>query len=194
VTLPKLVLARHGETEWSATGKHTSVTDVPLLESGRRDAERLGARLAGREFALVLTSPRERARETARLSGLGDAAQVDDDLVEVDYGEYEGRTTPEIREERPGWSVWTDGSPDGETVEEVGVRADRVIERALAAGGDVAVFAHGHLLRILAARWIGLPADYGGHLALSTGSYSELGFERERRVIWVWNDVGHRSS
>jgi probable phosphoglycerate mutase len=189
---PKLLLVRHGETEWSATGKHTSVTDVPLLESGRRDAERLRERLAGRAFALVLTSPRARARDTCRLAGLGDAAQVDDDLAEVDYGEYEGRTTPEIREERPGWSVWSDGSPGGETVDQVGVRADRVIDRALAAGGDVALFAHGHLLRVLAARWIGLPATYGGHLGLSTGSLSELGFERERRVIWVWNDVAHR--
>jgi broad specificity phosphatase PhoE len=191
VTLPKLVLARHGETEWSATGKHTSITDVPLLESGRRDAERLGERLAGRAFALVLTSPRTRARETARLAGFPDA-QVDDDLAEVDYGAYEGRTTPEIREDVPGWSVWSDSSPGGETVDEVGARADRVIERALAAGGDVALFAHGHLLRILAARWIELPAAYGGHLALATGSLSELGFERERRVIWVWNDVAHR--
>jgi broad specificity phosphatase PhoE len=192
VTLPKLVLARHGETEWSATGKHTSTTDVPLLESGRRDAEGLGARLAGREFALVLTSPRVRARETCALAGLGDAAEVDEDLAEFAYGEYEGRTTPEIREERPGWSVWTDNAPGGETVEQVGARADRVIERALAAGGDVALFAHGHLLRVLAARWIGLPAAYGGHLALSTGSLSELGFERERRAIWIWNDTSHR--
>jgi broad specificity phosphatase PhoE len=191
VTLPKLVLVRHGETEWSASGQHTSVTDVPLLESGRRDALRLGERLAGRDFALVLTSPRARARVTAELAGLGDRAQLDEDLAEWDYGEYEGRTTPEIREQRPGWSVWTDGVPGGETVEQVGERADRVIERASAAGGDVALFAHGHLLRVLAARWIGLSAVYGGHLALSTGSLSELGFERERRVIWVWNDVGH---
>jgi broad specificity phosphatase PhoE len=191
VTLPKVVLARHGETEWSATGKHTSVTDVPLNEVGRRAAERLGERLAGREFALVLTSPRARARETCELAGFGAAAQVDDDLVEFDYGEYEGRTTPEIREEVPGWSVWRDGSPGGETAEQVGARADRVIERALAAGGDVALFAHGHLLRVLGARWIGLPAVAGGNLALSTGSLCELGFERERRAIWVWNDTSH---
>jgi broad specificity phosphatase PhoE len=191
VTLPKLVLARHGETDWSATMKHTSVTDVPLLEAGRRDAEGLGQRLAGREFALVVTSPRARARDTAALAGFPDA-QVDDDLAEFEYGEYEGLTTAEIREDRPGWSVWSDGAPGGETAEQVGVRADRVIERALAADGDVALFAHGHLLRVLAARWIGLPADYGGHLALSTGSLSELGFERERRVIWIWNDTAHR--
>jgi broad specificity phosphatase PhoE len=191
VTLPNLVLARHGETEWSASGKHTSVTDVPLLESGRRDARLLGERLAGREFALVLTSPRARARDTCELVGLGDGAVVDEDLVEVDYGSYEGLTTAEIREERPGWSVWSDGSPGGETVQQVGVRADRVIARALDAGGDVALFAHGHLLRILAARWIGLDAVYGGNLGLSTGSVSELGFERERRVVWVWNDTAH---
>jgi broad specificity phosphatase PhoE len=189
--MARIVLIRHGETEWSASGKHTSVTDVPLLESGRRDAERLRERLAGREFALVLSSPRARARETAALAGL--SAEVDEDLVEFDYGSYEGRTTPEIREERPGWSVWADGAPGGESAEQVGARADRVIARAVAAGGDVAVFAHGHLLRILAARWIGLAATYGGHLALDTGSVSELGFERERRAIWLWNDTSHLS-
>ena len=186
-----IVLVRHGETEWSATGKHTSTTDVPLLESGRRDAERLRERLAGRGFALVLSSPRARARETAALAGLGDGAQVVEDLAEFAYGEYEGLTTPEIRATRPGWSVWIDGAPGGETAEQVGVRADRVIERALAAGGDAAVFAHGHLLRVLAARYIGLSASHGGNLALSTGSVSELGFERERRVIRLWNDTGH---
>ena len=187
-----VVLVRHGETEWSASGKHTSVTDVPLLESGRRDAERLRERLAGRDFGLVLTSPRARARDTAVLAGLGEAAEVDEDLVEIDYGEYEGLTTPEIRESRPGWSVWEDGSPGGETVDEAGVRAVRLIERALAADGDVALFAHGHLLRILGARWIGLPALAGGNLLLHTGSVSELGFERERRAIVSWNDTSHR--
>jgi broad specificity phosphatase PhoE len=188
-----VVLVRHGETEWSASGKHTSVTDVPLLDSGRRDAERLRERLAGREFALVLTSPRARARATAELAGFGDVAEVDEDLVEVDYGEYEGLTTPEIRADRPGWSVWEHGSPAGETVDDVGRRADRVIERALAADGDAAVFAHGHLLRILAARWLGLPAAFGGQLLLSTGSVSELGFERERRAIALWNDTSHHA-
>jgi broad specificity phosphatase PhoE len=185
-----LVLIRHGETEWSASGKHTSVTDVPLTGAGRRDAELLRARLAPRDFALVLSSPRARARQTAALAGL--VPTLDDDLVEFDYGDYEGRTTPEIREEWPGWSVWADGAPGGETAEQVGERADRVIERALTADGDVAAFAHGHLLRVLAARWIGLAATYGGHLALDTGSLSELGFERERRVIWLWNDTSHR--
>jgi len=186
-----IVLVRHGETEWSATGKHTSTTDVPLLDSGRRDAERLRERLAGRDFALVLTSPYIRSRETASLAGLGANAQVDEDLAEFKYGDYEGLTTPEIRKTRPGWSVWTDGAPGGETAGQVGARADRVIERALGADGDVAVFAHGHLLRVLGARYIDLPANHGGRLALSTGSVSELGFERERRVISLWNDTSH---
>ena len=188
---PTLILVRHGETEWSATGKHTGVTDVPLTDAGRRHAEELRERLAGRSFALVLTSPRQRARETCRLAGLGDAAQIEPDLVEFDYGEYEGRTTPEIRVEVPGWSVWRDGSPGGETAEQVGARADRVIARALAAGGDVALFAHGHLLRVLGARWIGLPAIAGGNLGLHTGAVCELGYERERRAIWRWNETSH---
>jgi broad specificity phosphatase PhoE len=187
----RIFLVRHGETEWAASGKHTSVTDIPLLDSGRRDAELLRERLQAYDFALVLASPRQRARVTAELAGLGDVLELDEDLVEVDYGEYEGLTTPEIRERRPGWSVWEHGSPAGETVDDVGVRADRVIERALAADGDVALFAHGHLLRILGARWIGLPAAYGGNLLLSTGSLCELGFERERRAIWLWNDTTH---
>jgi broad specificity phosphatase PhoE len=186
-----VLLARHGETEWSASGRHTSRTDVPLTEAGRRDAVRLGERLAGRDFALVLTSPRRRSRETCALAGLAPGAVVDDDLVEWDYGEYEGLTTPGIRETRPGWSVWSDSTPGGETADEVGARADRVIARALAAGGDVALFAHGHLLRVLGARWIGLPPAGGGHLALSTGAVCELGFERERRAIWAWNETSH---
>ena len=186
-----VVLIRHGATEWSVTGKHTSFTDVPLTSSGRRDAERVSERLARREFDLVLTSPRSRARVTAELAGYGAAAQVDEDLAEIDYGEYEGRTTPEIRVDVPGWSVWTHGSPGGETVDQAGARTDRVIERALAADGDTLVFAHGHLLRILGARWIDLPAVYGGNLLLHTASICELGFERERRAIVLWNDTLH---
>jgi broad specificity phosphatase PhoE len=186
-TGPSVFLVRHGETEWSATGKHTSRTDVELTEEGVRAARALGERLAGRDFALVLTSPMHRARQTAELAGLGDRAEVDEDLREFDYGEYEGLTTPEIRERQPGWYLWTDGSPGGETTAQVGARADRLIERAVAAGGDVAMFAHGHLLRALGARWIGLGPECGGELALDTAALCELGFERERRVLWLWN-------
>jgi broad specificity phosphatase PhoE len=186
-----LVLVRHGETEWSATGRHTSVTDVPLTDRGREAAARLRSRLAGFEFALVLASPRARARETAALAGLGERAEVDEDLAEFAYGEYEGRTTADIREERPGWSVWDDSAPGGETAAQVGARADRVIERVTVVDGEVAAFAHGHLLRVLGARWIGLDPVYGGHLGLDTGSVCELGYERERRAIWVWNDTSH---
>jgi probable phosphoglycerate mutase len=139
----------------------------------------------------VLTSPYGRARETAALAGLAARAQVDDDLREFDYGVYEGRTTAEIREDLPGWDVWRDPSPGGETPADVGRRADRVIERALAAGGVVALFAHGHLLRVLGARWVELDAASGGRLALSTGAVCELGFERERRVVSLWNDTAH---
>jgi broad specificity phosphatase PhoE len=188
---PTIVLVRHGATEWSASGQHTSRTDVPLTDEGRAGAAKLRERLAGFDFALVLTSPMSRARQTAELAGLGHVAQIDEDLHEFDYGDYEGRTTAEIREERPGWDVWRDDSPGGETPDQVGVRADRVIERALAAGGDVALFAHGHLLRVLGARWIEDPAVKGGNLGLSTGAVCELGFERERRAIWLWNDTTH---
>lgn len=190
-TGPALLLVRHGATEWSRAGQHTSRTDVPLIDEGHAAAEALGARLAGRTFALVLTSPRQRAAETARLAGLGDAAEVDDDLVEVGYGDYEGLTTPEIRTQRPGWSVWTDPTPGGEPLEDAGARVDRVIARAEAADGDVAVFAHGHILRILGARWIGLPPRAGGSLGLGTAALCDLGYERERRVIWLWNDTSH---
>ena len=152
----RIVLIRHGETEWSASGKHTSVTDIPLTQRGREKAVTLKNRLAGHEFALVLSSPRQRALETAQLAGF--EPQVDHDLVEVDYGDYEGLTTPEIRETRPGWTLWADGSPGGETVADAGARVDRVIERAVAADGDVALFAHGHILRVLGARWLDLPA------------------------------------
>jgi broad specificity phosphatase PhoE len=186
-----LVLVRHGETEWSATGRHTSVTDVPLTDPGRRAAGCLSARLARFDFSLVLVSPRARARDTAALAGLGDRAEVDEDLVELAYGEYEGRTTADIRIERPGWTVWDHGSPGGETAAAAGERADRVLERATAVEGDVALFAHGHLLRVLGARWIGLDAVYGARLGLDTGAVCELGYEREQRAIWSWNDTAH---
>jgi probable phosphoglycerate mutase len=184
-------LVRHGETEWSRSGLHTSRTDIPLIEEGEARARALGERLAERRFALVMSSPLRRALDTARLAGLADDVETTDDLVEFGYGEYEGRTTPEIRAERPGWSLWTDGAPGGEPLAEAAERVDRVIERAVAAGGDVALFAHGHILRILGARWVGLPPENAASLALSTGSLCELGFERERRVIWLWNDTSH---
>ncbi len=188
---PRIVLVRHGATEWSVSGQHTGVSDIPLTEEGRDAARRLHDRLAGREFATVLVSPLGRARETAELAGFGDRAQVDQDLREVNYGEYEGRTTTEIREERPGWSVWRDGSPGGEPVDAAGERAERVIERALEQGGDALIFAHAHILRILTARWLELPAGFGGHFPLGTAAVCELGYERERRAIWLWNDQCH---
>jgi len=190
----RLLLIRHGETEWSRTRRHTGRTDIPLEPEGEDMARAVGPRVAAEDFAIVLSSPLERAWRTAELAGLGDRAQREDDLQEWDYGEYEGRSTAEIRQERPGWDVWHDGCPGGETVDEVGVRADRVIARALAATGDdgtAALVAHGHLLRILAARWIELEASGGGRLALSTAAVCELGFERERRVIGRWNDTSH---
>jgi broad specificity phosphatase PhoE len=185
--LPEVVLVRHGETEWSREGRHTGRTDVPLTEPGRREAAALGAALGGWQFELVLTSPLARASETCRLAGLGDTAIRSDDLFEWDYGAYEGLTTKEIREQRPGWSLWRDGVPDGETSADVGARVDRVVERLRAADGDAAVFAHGHLLRVLAARWLGLEPAAGGLFALETATLSVLGYERETAVIRSWN-------
>ena len=185
--MPEILLVRHGETEWSLSGQHTSHTDLPLTENGRRKAGPLREALAGRPFALVLCSPLRRARETCELAGFGDRAEPDADLKERNYGVYEGRTTKEIRVERPGWDVWRDDCPGGETLEQLAARADRVIERALAADGDTLLFAHSHLLRELAGRWIGLGPDGGGKLRLGTASLSTLGFERERRVILAWN-------
>jgi broad specificity phosphatase PhoE len=186
----ELWLVRHGETEWSLSGKHTSRTDIPLTEHGRRRAEELRDYLKDTKFAAVFVSPMQRARETCTIAGFGDVAVVDDGLKEWDYGVYEGRTTREIQAEIPGWSAWKDEIVGGETVEHVGMRADGVIEQALAAapdGGSVALFAHAHILRILAARWIGLDAKDGALLALGTGSVSVLGWERETRVIASWN-------
>jgi broad specificity phosphatase PhoE len=182
-------LVRHAETEWSRSGKHTGRTDVPLTDAGRARARELGARVGGREFALVLVSPLDRARETARLAGLGDPCQVREDLLEWDYGDYEGITTAEIRRERPDWYLWRDGVPNGETADEVAARCDRVIEEILSVDGDVAAFAHGHILRALAARWLEEPVGFGGRLFLSTGSVCVLGFEREVRVVRLWNET-----
>ena len=186
-----IVLVRHGPTEWSVVHRHTGNTDLPLTDDGRTAAASLRERLAGYDFATVLCSPLRRARETAELAGLGDRAELDDDLREYDYGAYEGLTTDEIRKSRPGWYLWQDGVPDGETPDDVGARADRVIARATDAGGDVALFAHGHVLRVLGARWIDLPAAYGGRLALGTAAVCELGRERDRHVIRLWNDTSH---
>jgi broad specificity phosphatase PhoE len=187
-----VLLVRHGDTEWSRSGQHTSRTDLPLLPDGEAAAEALGRRLKQYELALVLTSPLMRARETARLAGLDADIEVTDDLRELGYGEYEGRTTADIRVDQPGWSIWTHGAPDGESLADAAARADRVIARAQEAGGDVALFAHGHILRILGARWLDLAPESAAGLALSTASLCILGFERERRVIWLWNDTSHR--
>ena len=186
----ELWLVRHGETEWSLSGAHTSRTDIPLTEQGRKRAEKLRDYLKGTKFDAVFVSPMQRARETCVIAGFGDVAVVDDGLKEWDYGIYEGKTTKEIQAGIPGWSVWKDEIVGGETVEHVGERADGVIAQALTAapdGGNVALFAHAHILRILAARWIALDATGGALLALATGSVSVLGWERETRVIEHWN-------
>lgn len=183
----ELWLIRHGETEWSLSGAHTGRTDLPLTAHGREEAKHIERILARRSFSLVLTSPLERARETCALAGYGDAAQPDPNLLEWDYGEYEGRTTAQIRAAAPHWSLWNDGVPGGEKIEQVGARADAVIQRALQAGGDVALFAHGHILRILTARWLGQPPRDARLYALGTASLSRLGYEHEYRVITHWN-------
>jgi broad specificity phosphatase PhoE len=185
----EVVLVRHGETEWTRTGKHTGHTDIPLTEAGRREAGAVGAALGRRSFALVLTSPLQRAAETCRLAGFGDVAVPRDELMEWDYGAYEGRKTVDIRKERPGWTLWRDGVPDGETAAQVGARADRVIAELRSVDGDVAVFAHGHVLRVLAARWLGLEPKAGRLFALDAATVSVLGYERETAVIRLWNDL-----
>jgi broad specificity phosphatase PhoE len=183
----RCLLVRHGETEWSRSGRHTGRTDLPLLPEGVAQAERLVPVLKDRPVATVLTSPLLRARQTCALAGWGEVAEVDPDLAEWDYGDFEGLTTAEIRSERPGWDLFVDGALEGESAEDVGRRADRVIERVRRAPGDVACFAHGHLLRVMAARWIGLPASGGGSFALRPASLSELGWERQRPIIDTWN-------
>jgi len=183
-------LIRHGETEWSLSGAHTSRTDIPLTDKGRLRAEGLRDYLKGTKFDAVFESPMQRARETCAIAGFGDVAKIEDGLKEWDYGIYEGKTTSEIQTEIPGWSVWKNEIVGGETVQHVGERADGVIARALAAapgGGKVALFAHAHILRILAARWVGLAATGGSLLALGTGSVSVVGWERETHVITSWN-------
>lgn len=180
-------LVRHGETEWSLGGRHTGRTDIPLTERGRERARMVGAELAAHPFALVLCSPLRRARETCELAGLGSAAQTEPELMEWDYGDYEGLTTPQIRALRSDWWLWRDGCPGGESPEQVGARADRVLERLSAVKGDAIAFAHGHILRVLAARWVESPVDLGARLALGAGAVSRLGHERETAVIHDWN-------
>jgi broad specificity phosphatase PhoE len=183
----EIVLVRHGETEWSRDLRHTGLTDIPLTETGREQAEVLRAPLSEWTFARVYTSPLSRAEETCRLAGLSDRAVVTDALLEWDYGEYEGITTKEIRATRPGWFLWRDGCPGGETAEDVGARVDSLIADLKAADGDIALFAHGHLLRVLTARWLGLPPQDGRLFALGTATLSVLGYERETEVIRRWN-------
>ena len=181
----EVVVVRHGETEWSRTGRHTGRSDIPLTENGERQARAVGEALRGREFALVVSSPLIRARETARLAGF--EPELRDDLAEWDYGEYDGLTTPQIREQVPDWTIWGYGAVGGESVEQLAARADRVVAELLAVDGDVLVFSHGHFLRVLTARWLELGAADGRLFALDSGTLSTLGFERDQRVIRSWN-------
>jgi broad specificity phosphatase PhoE len=182
-----VVLVRHGETAWSRVRRHTGHSDVPLTERGQREAEAVGRQLADRQFSLVLTSPSSRASETCRLAGFGAAAQERDDLLERDYGVYEGLTTAEIREKEPGWNVWTADLVGGETIAQVATRADRVLAELRAASGNGLVFSHGHLLRVLAARWLGLDGSAGALFALDPATVSVLGYENDGAVLRTWN-------
>ena len=183
----EVVLVRHGETEWSRDARHTGRTDVPLTDEGRAQAARLHDALGEWSFTRVLTSPLSRALDTCRLAGFGDRAELSDGLLEWDYGEYEGKTTPQIREIRPGWNLWRDGSPGGETAADVSARVDPLVSELKASEGDVALFAHGHVLRVLAARWVELPPEAGARFWLYTATISVLGFERETAVFRRWN-------
>jgi broad specificity phosphatase PhoE len=192
--LPIVYLARHGETAWSLSGQHTGLTDLPLTERGARNARRLGERLCGFSATRVFTSPLQRAARTCELAGFGAVAEIDPDLVEWNYGEYEGRRTADILKERPDWQLFRDGCPGGESPEQVGTRADRVVSRVREVREDVLIFSSGHFLRALAARWLGLEAGAGGrHFLLSTASLSALGYEHDlsRPVIRLWNEDRH---
>ncbi len=191
--LPKICLVRHGETAWTISGQHTGRTDIPLTERGERDAQELSARLRGMTFGTVLTSPLQRARRTGELAGFGAHAEADADLLEWDYGAYEGLRTLDIRAERPGWRLFEDGCPNGETVDAVGARADRVIARIRACAGDVLLFAHRDIFRVLAARWLGLAAREGRYFYLATASVSLLGYHHDLNepVVHLWNDARH---
>jgi probable phosphoglycerate mutase len=194
--LPIAYLARHGETAWSLSGQHTGLTDLPLTEKGERNARSLGDRLRGLPFAKVFTSPLQRARRTCELAGFGSRAEVDRDLLEWNYGDYEGRKSSEILAERPDWQLFRDGCPGGETPAQIGARADRTISRVRATQGDVLVFSSGHFLRVLAARWLGLEAAGGKYFFLSTASLSALGYEHDltRPVVRLWDDTRHVGS
>ncbi|MFN8178403.1 MAG: histidine phosphatase family protein [bacterium] len=189
--MPDLWLVRHGETAWSAAGRHTGRTDVPLTPRGEQQGILLRRQLHEQEFSLVLTSPLRRARDTCAIAGYGASAEADADLAEWDYGAYEGRTGAEIRHESAGWDIWSRGVPGGETAADVGARADRVLGRVASVSGNVALFAHAHLLRILAARWLRLEPAAGRHFALATASVSVLGHEGTRPVLRRWNDTSH---
>jgi broad specificity phosphatase PhoE len=191
--LPAVYLARHGETAWSLTGQHTGLTDLPLTERGERNARALAERLNGLKFGKVFTSPLQRARRTCELAGFGAAAEVDRDLLEWNYGQYEGRRTSEIHAERPEWQLFRDGCPGGESPSQVGARADHVVGRVREVAGDVLLFSSGHFLRVLAARWLGLEPSAGRYLLLSTASLSALGYEHNlgQPVIQLWNDTRH---
>jgi broad specificity phosphatase PhoE len=183
----QLVLVRHGETEWSRDGRHTGRTDLPLTDEGVREAERVRELLRAYTFERVLSSPLSRALETCRLAGFGDAAETRDELLEWDYGEYEGKTTPQIHQADPGWVLWRDGCPEGEVPAEVGARADRLLSQLAGQHGDVALFGHGHMLRVLTARWLELPPAEGGRFALDTATLSVLGWEHDWHAIRAWN-------
>jgi broad specificity phosphatase PhoE len=194
-SLPEVYLARHGETVWSISGQHTGRTDIPLTSRGERHAQSLGQRLNGAAFAKVLTSPLVRASRTCELAGFGNLAEADSDLQEWDYGQYEGRRTVDIRQEQAGWYLFRDGCPGGESVEAISARADRVVSRLRAIDGNVLIFSHGHILRVLTARWLGLPAGDARLFVLSTAALSILGYEhhRDEPAIRLWNDHRHVS-
>jgi probable phosphoglycerate mutase len=187
----RLVLVRHGETAWSRAGRHTGRTDVPLLDEGWRESALLGKRLRGFAFVQVRSSPLRRARETCAAAGFADQAVLDDDLMEWDYGDYEGRRSADIKDEHPGWNLFANGCPNGETFTQVAVRAERVLDRVRGAEGDVALFAHGHLLRTLATRWLGMGPELAAALFFSPAAISIIGRDRDLPVLLLWNDISH---
>lgn len=192
---PRVYVVRHCETAWSLSGQHTGLTDIPLTQRGESDAARLGRRLRGMTFDRVLTSPLQRARRTCELAGFGDLAQLDHDLVEWDYGQYEGRRAVEIRAERPDWQIYRDGCPGGESPAQVAARADRIVQKLGRVSGNTLLFSSGHFLRMLAARWLGLdPMACSIYLMLDAGSLSLLGVREDRPVIWNWNEIHHLSA